>query len=34
MIWSQSDKSLDELTSLDQKDLKMIENNFLLFYGI
>jgi len=25
---------LEELTSLGQKDLKMIENHFLLFYGI
>jgi len=26
MVWSQSDKGLDALTSLGQKDLKMIEN--------
>ena len=34
MIWSESDKWLDALTSLGQKDLKMIETHFLLFYGI
>jgi len=33
-IWSKSDEWLDVLTSLGQKDFKIIENHFLLFYGI